>query len=133
MKISSKGNGLKMYLYRNPNNNLSISYYKPECRSVGEGQIAYHCYNGPYQSIDNYFFPQILPGECREVLLIEMEDLTSLIETEFMISIFSASLNRIKFQARNAFSLFSNWTTYFDIYDEFGFKTGKYYRFKIVL
>ena len=26
-----------------------------------------------------------------------------------------------------------NWTTYFDIYDEFGFKAGKYYRFKIVL
>ena len=133
MKISSKSNGLKMYLYRNSNNNLGISYYKPECRVVGEGQIAYYCYKSPHQSLDNCLFPQILPGECREVLLIEMDDLTFLLETEFIVSIFSASLNRIKFQARHAFSMFIDWTTYFDIYDGFEFKTGKYYRFKIVL
>lgn len=48
MKISSKGNGLKMYLYRNSNNSLGISYYKPECRSDGEGKITYHCYKSPY-------------------------------------------------------------------------------------
>ena len=133
MKISSKNNGLKMYLYRNSNNNLGISYYKPECRVVGEGQIAYYCYNSPHQSLDNYLFPQILPGECREVLLVEMDDLTFPLEAEFIVSVFSASLNRIKFQARTLCSILPKWTTYFDIYDEFGFKTGKYYRFKIVL